>query len=224
MLRHPLSIAILATAALAATSAQAYQSGDFIIRGGLASVQPDVDSGGLETGGAENKAATADVNSNTQLGLSFTYMVTDKIGLELLAATPFKHTLKGKGDLAALGDFAEVKHLPPTLSVQYYPLDNSAKFQPYAGVGLNYTFFFSEDFKGAADDSFRSLELDSSAGLTAQLGFDYRLNENWSLNAAVWYMDINTTAEFKNKADTAKFKLDAELDPMVYMAGVSYLF
>ncbi|KEQ18230.1 OmpW/AlkL family protein [Endozoicomonas numazuensis] len=223
MNRNVLSLAIAAAVAVSATSAQAYEAGDFIFRGGIASVQTDVDSGGLKTNGVEDKNATVDVDNDTQLGLSFTYMLSDKFGVELLAATPFQHTLTGKGNLAALGDIAEVKHLPPTVSLQYYPMDKNSKFQPYLGLGLNYTVFFSEDFKGAAGDSFRDLELDSSMGLSGQLGFDYRLNENWAINAAVWYMDINTTAKFKD-SDGNRYKLDAELDPLVYMAGVSYKF
>ena len=223
MNRNVLSLAVAAAVAFSTASAQAYEAGDFIFRGGVASVQPDVDSGGLKTNGVEDKNATADVNNDTQLGLSFTYMLSDKFGVELLAATPFKHTLNGKGDLASLGDFAEVKQLPPTVSLQYYPMDKNAKFQPYLGLGLNYTVFFSEDFKGSASDTFRDLELDSSLGLSGQLGFDYRLNGNWAINAAFWYMDINTTAKFKNTAGN-RYKLDAELDPLVYMAGVSYRF
>ncbi|VFS55160.1 Outer membrane protein W precursor [Kluyvera cryocrescens] len=31
------------------------------------------------------------VSNNTQLGLTFTYMATDNIGIELLAASPFRH-------------------------------------------------------------------------------------------------------------------------------------
>ncbi len=108
-----------------------------------------------------------------------------------MAATPFSHNLQGKGGLAGLNDFAEVKHLPPTLTVQYYPMDNSSAFQPYVGVGLNYTIFFSEKFINGADATFGSLELDDSLGLAAQVGFDYEIAENWSLNAAVWYMDID---------------------------------
>ncbi|WP_422139160.1 OmpW/AlkL family protein [Endozoicomonas sp. ALC020] len=223
MNRNVLSLTIAAAIAVSATSAQAYEAGDFIFRGGVASVQTDVDSGGLKTNGDENKNATVDVNNDTQLGLSFTYMLSDKFGVELLAATPFKHTLKGKGDLAGLGDFAEVKHLPPTLSLQYYPMDKNARFQPYLGLGLNYTVFFSEDFKGSASDIYSDLELDSSLGLSGQLGFDYQLNEHWAVNAAVWYMDINTTAKFRDDSGH-RYKLDAELDPLVYMAGVSYRF
>ncbi|WP_252178173.1 OmpW family outer membrane protein [Endozoicomonas sp. 4G] len=126
-------------------------------------------------------------------------------------------------DGLGLGDFAEVKHLPPTVSLQYYPMDKNSRFQPYLGLGLNYTVFFNEDFKGSASDTFRDLDLDNSMGLSGQLGFDYQLNESWALNAAVWYMDINTTANFKGTAGN-RYSLDAELDPLVYMAGVSYRF
>ncbi len=57
-----------------------------------------------------------DVSNNTQLGLTFTYMATDNIGIELLAATPFRHKI-GTGDT---GDIATVRHLPPTLMAQWY--------------------------------------------------------------------------------------------------------
>ena len=220
MIKQALTLAISAATAFSITSAQAYNAGDFIVRGGVASVQPDVNSGGLNG----DKANTVDVDGNSQLGISFTYMYSDKVGIELLAATPFSHTLKAKGGISGLGDFADVKHLPPTVSLQYYPMGAQSAFQPYVGLGINYTVFFSEDLKGAADTSFEDLELDSSLGLAGQLGFDYTLNENWSLNAAVWYMDIDTTATFKTKSNGAKNTIDVELDPWVYMAGVAYKF
>ena len=39
----------------------------------------------------------ATLDSDTQLGLNFAYMVTDKVGIELLAATPFSHDVGVKG-------------------------------------------------------------------------------------------------------------------------------
>ncbi|WP_257295176.1 OmpW family protein [Endozoicomonas sp. YOMI1] len=218
-----LSLAIISATALLSGAAQAYEAGDFIVRGGLASVNPDVDSGNLYAAGVEQSDSKVDVNNETQLGLSLTYMIQDNIGIELLAATPFSHKLQGKGELSGLGEFAEVKHLPPTLSVQYYPMDNSSLFQPYVGLGLNYTTFFSEKFINGADATFNSLELDDSLGLAAQVGFDYQLADNWSLNAAVWYMDIDTTGTFTDGSNN-DYKIDVSLDPWVYMAGVAYRF
>lgn len=84
---------------------------------------------------AAGTAATLD--SDTQLGLNFAYMLTDQLGVELLAATPFSHDIGTKG-LGGL-KLGSVKHLPPTLSLVYYPLDSKSAFQPYVGAGINYT-------------------------------------------------------------------------------------
>src|SRR5690606_42037804 len=75
------------------------------------------------------------------LGLNFAYMLTDKVGVELLAATPFSHDVGVTGVLDKLGS---IKHLPPTVSLVYYPLDNGSAFQPYVGAGVNFTCFFDE--------------------------------------------------------------------------------
>ncbi|GAA4651949.1 outer membrane beta-barrel protein [Kistimonas scapharcae] len=223
----PVAAAVMAVVAALSGPAMAYQAGDVIVRAGAATVDPDVDSGKLKANGAVVNPAdptTVDVDSDTQLGLSMTYMLDDKFGIELLAATPFQHTIKTKGGLASLGKLADVKHLPPTLTLQYYPMDSSSAFQPYVGLGLNYTTFFDEEFKGSNKTAFRGLELKDSWGLAAQLGADYRIDDNWSVNAAVWYVDIDTEAKFKSADGTTKYKVDVELDPMVYMVGVAYKF
>ncbi len=216
----PVAAAVMAVVAALSGPAMAYQAGDVIVRAGAATVNPDVDSGNLKSNGTDT-GITVDVDSNTQLGLSMSYMLDDKWGIELLAATPFSHTIKATG---GIGKLADVKHLPPTLTLQYYPLDNSSAFQPYVGLGLNYTTFFDEEFKSNYKSTYRGLELKDSWGLAAQLGADYRINDNWSVNAAVWYVDIDTEAEFTQRSNGAKLKVDVELDPMVYMVGVAYKF
>ena len=47
-------------------------------------------------------------------------MLCDNIGLEVLAATPFSHDIDATGSIAGLGKIAEVKQLPPTVSLQYH--------------------------------------------------------------------------------------------------------
>ena len=37
----------------------------------------------------------------------------------------------------------ETKHLPPTLSLQYY-FTNKSRITPFVGAGINYTYFFDE--------------------------------------------------------------------------------
>ncbi len=168
------------------------------------------------------------MDSDTQLGLTFAYMFTDHIGLELLAASPFHHEVAVKGLGASLdGKLADVKQLPPTLSLQYYPMDASSKFQPYAGVGINYTMFFGEDLTAKRrSEGFSNMKLQNSVGLAGQLGFDYMLTDRMLVNASVWYIDIDTKATIDGPTalGVGQTKVDVKVDPWVYMVGIGYKF
>ncbi|EII3628369.1 outer membrane protein OmpW, partial [Vibrio parahaemolyticus] len=183
------SLAVVA--ALVSPSVFAHKQGDFVLRVGAASVVPN-DSSDKILGSQEELK----VDSNTQLGLTFGYMFTDNISLELLAATPFSHDIST--DLLGLGDIADTKHLPPTLMVQYYFGEPQSKFRPYVGAGLNYTIFFDEGFNNKAKNvGLTDLKLDDSFGLAANVGVDYMINDQWFLNASAWYANIETEATYK---------------------------
>ncbi len=68
-----------------------------------------------------------------------------------------------------------------------------SNFRPYVGVGLNYTFFFDEETKGALSGA--DLELDDSWGLAGQVGMDFDVAPNWFVNVDVRYIDIDTKAK-----------------------------
>ncbi|MEO3988907.1 outer membrane protein OmpW [Pseudocitrobacter cyperus] len=208
----------LAVAALALCSltgeAIAHEAGEFFIRAGSATVRP--------TEGSDNVLGSLggfNVNNNTQLGLTFTYMATDNIGIELLAATPFRHKV-GTGPT---GDIATVHHLPPTLMAQWYFGDSSSKFRPYVGAGINYTTFFDNDFNDTGKEAGLSdLSLDDSWGAAGQVGLDYLINRDWLVNMSVWYMDIDTTVKFK--AGGERQSVSTRLDPWVFMFSAGYRF
>src|SRR5690554_2314167 len=136
-------LGVLAAAVMAvAPAAQAFEAGDFIVRAGVVHVAPDDSSESITVGGAPLVAgadAQAAVDSNSQLGLRATYMFTNHVGLGVLGATPFKHNIKGGGDLPGDLKLGETKHLPPTVTLQYFPMNSSSALQPYVGVGVNYT-------------------------------------------------------------------------------------
>ncbi len=205
------------------SSAQAYEAGDLILRAGVASVQPDEDSSALELNGTSLTGTSAGVDNSEQLGLTLTYMLAPNVGIGVLAATPFEHDIKAKG----LGvDAGEAKQLPPTITLQYFPMAASSAFQPYLGIGINYTIFFSENVDGELEGALGTrgdLELDDSFGIAGQVGFDYALNEHWLVNASVWYLDIDTDATFKFD-DGTRVKADVDVDPWVYMIGLGYRF
>ncbi|TRY33235.1 OmpW/AlkL family protein [Aliiglaciecola sp. M165] len=211
---------LIAAAAIALTtsSAFAYEPGDMVVRAGLTNVAPDESSSNVFIG-ATDVGVGVNVDSNTQLGLNFAYFIDSNWAIELLAATPFDHDI-GLNTVGALGS---TKHLPPTLSANYHFMDANSAFQPYIGVGVNYTIFFDEDFTSANEAAgFADLSLDDSFGLSYQVGFDYMLNDKWLINASARFIDIDTEATFTNNGTPGK--VDVDIDPYVYSLTIGYKF
>ena len=218
---------LVAALALLAGAAQAYEAGDMVLRGGFTTVAPDASSSELALNGAAIAGSEADVDDGSALGITFVYMMTDKIGLEVLASTPFSHDIDANTGALGLGnvDAGETKHLPPTVSVQYFPMANDSAFQPYVGAGVNYTVFFDEEVSGTLEGVLGpgDLDLDASFGLAVQAGFDYALNDNWVVNVGVWWVDIDTDATFTfDSGDVVT--TDVEIDPWVYSLSLGYRF
>lgn len=231
-----LALAILSSLSFSGVAAQ-YQAGDIVVRGGATMVDPDSDKAGvyIEALGGDTPLSVS-VDDNTQLGLNFVYFYDSNWAIEVLAATPFKHDVKihdpqgiAEGVFGVPGldvdgiTLGEVTHLPPTVSALYY-FDTGSKFQPYVGLGLNYTIFFDEEFKSAPKSlGFNDLELDGSFGLSAQVGADYQLDDKWHINASIRYIDIGTDADFKI-GDAIKGTAEVDVDPMVYSIMIGYKF
>lgn len=208
-----LAVAALVLAGLS-QNVYAHEAGELFVRAGSATVRP--------TEGSDNVLGSLggfNVDNNTQLGLTFTYMATDNVGVELLAATPFRHKV-GTGPT---GDLATVHHLPPSLMAQWYFGDATSKARPYIGAGVNYTTFFDEKFNDTGKEAGLSdLSLKDSWGLAGQVGLDYLINRDWLLNMSVWYMDIDTDVRFK--AGGEQQSVHTRLDPWVFMFGAGYRF
>lgn len=227
----PLLTASVLALALAAPITQAHQTGDIIVRAGAITVDPHEDTSGvkIDRGGlaGADLGGKATLDSDTQLGLNFAYMVTDHIGVELLAASPFEHdvSIKGAGLGAANGKLGTLKHLPPTLSLVYYPMTSGSAFQPYLGAGINYTWFFDESVGSRASEAgFDNFRVKNSWGWAAQVGMDYMLTDQIMLNAQVRYIDIDTQAYVDHPGLGARAKIDVDVDPLVYMVGLGYKF
>lgn len=217
-MKRVLTLAVAAALAGGAAITHAYEAGDVILRVGAATVAPDADSDVVPGLGV-----TVDVDDNTQLGIIPAYIVDPNWGIELLAATPFDHDIDvNEADLRA----GSTKHLPPTLTVQWYPRGHKTGWQPYFGVGVNYTYFFDEeansDLEGIVGKA--DLDLDDSFGLSASAGVDIPFGEHWMFNAGIWYIDIDTTATVKLRDAGAKVKFDVDIDPWVYNIGIAYKF
>lgn len=193
-----LPFAALALSALA-LPVSAQSAGDWTIGLGLASVMPK-DGNGTLTAGA------VDVGNDLRPSITVEYFIRDNIGVELLAATPFKHDVSVGG-----GKVGTVKHLPPVVSLNYH-WDTGSAFQPYAGVGVNFTGFWDEKTTGALEGA--ELSLKNSWGLAAQVGADWWLNERAALRGTVRWIDIDSDVYLNGtKIGTA------EVDPLVVQAA-----
>jgi outer membrane protein len=209
-------------------TAISHEQGDLIVRVGAATVDPNEDSSLISAGSAGALSGTgAGLNSDTQLGLTVSYMLTNNWAIEVLAATPFEHNVTAQG----LGAFAvdtlgTVEHLPPTISLQYYFDNAGSRFHPYAGAGINYTLILDESLSSEAKTGLgaTSLEVDDSFGWSVQAGFDYELNSQWMINAAIWYIDIKTDATLKTVNSFNPITADLDIDPWVYMLSAAYKF
>ena len=230
-MKKALSIALVAALAGGSMMAQAYQKGDFVLRLGAVNVDPDSDSSNIDLRAYEPSLPIlhTEVDDDTQFGIIPMYMVTDHVGIELLAATPFEHdiTLNGKGVNVNAGS---TKHLPPTITAQWYPRGGKDGWQPFLGVGVNYTIFFDEDTDKELDDTLNAilgatqtkLDLDNSFGLSAQAGVDIPFYKDWALSLAVWYIQIDTNAKASTDVGNVQFKTD--IDPFVYHIGIAHRF
>jgi outer membrane protein len=202
------ALLLAAALTLATFTAQvSADAGDWLIRAGITNIDPDDDGGDFADTDLEFQVA-----STASISTELTYMFTDNIGLELLAAYPFEHDIS----IESLGEIGDAKHLPPTLSLQWHFTQFGA-FKPYIGAGVNWTYFFDEDTRGAVEGA--DLDLDDSWGAAFQVGVDYNITDKWFINGSVRYIMIETTAEVDG-TDVG----DVTIDPWLLGAHVGYRF
>ena len=192
-------LAGLSVLSVLSSSAMANQ-GDLIVRARAIAVTPDVSSTSVLS------SIHSDLSTQVVPELDFTYMVTKNIGAELILGTS-RHTLSSD-----LGNLGKVSVLPPTLTVQYH-FAPEAKIRPYVGAGVNYTNFSSVNLPEGV-----SVKKNSFGG-ALQLGFDYALDKNWSLNFDVKKVYLGTKVTGAG-LENAKFKVD----PWLVGVGVGYRF
>lgn len=158
------------------------------------------------TDGTSNSAVQVDIEDKLIPEFDISYAFNSRWSADLVLTIPQEHDVKVNG--AKAGSF---KHLPPTLLAKYN-FSPVGGFTPYLGAGVNFTLIFDEDLGGAKLDNY-------SVGPAGQAGFDYKLNDRWSLNADVKRVMLRT--DVKVGAATLT---EARLDPWLYSLGLRYQF
>lgn len=200
----PLLASLALALSSAAAPAMAQSKGDWTLSAGVHQVAPKSNNGSLAGG-----TLKVDVDSDIKPTITGEYFIADNLGIEVLAALPFKHDI----NIAGLGRVGSTKHLPPVVTLQYH-FNSQGKVSPFLGAGVNYTTFFSEETGGALAGS--TLKLDDSWGLAAHAGLDFAISEKAALRVDLRWMDIDS----KVKLDGQKLGT-VNIDPLAY--GVSYV-
>jgi outer membrane protein len=235
------SLPFLAASALAAAiaaPAAAHEAGDWIVRAGVGVVDPKNDNlnlGSVDLGGGISLAsASLQVDNATSMTLMGTYMFTPNWAIDVLASWPFKHDINVSATISdgvttesGTVKLGSTEHLPPTVSLQYHFMPDG-KFQPYAGLGANYTTFMSEELTSDAQDAgISGLSLDSSFGVAGQLGADWMINDQWLVNFDLRYIKIGTDATLTIDDGTGPVSGSVgtvDIDPWVYSLNLGFRF
>jgi outer membrane protein len=201
----------LACAALTPAVSQA-AAGDIVVRARALYLEPSNGSDPIPSLDVPEDAIH--VNSKYIWEVDASYFVTDNVALELIATSPQKHTV-------SIGDtkLGTVRHLPPTLTVQYHFAPTNPVVRPYIGAGLNYTRFSAVKL---AVPEVAELELEKNSwGPAWQIGADFPITDRLSLNIDFKKIDIRSDVKIKG-TDTVVTRV--KIDPVVFGIGLGYRF
>lgn len=160
------------------------------------------------------------VSPSGNVEVDLTYMATDHIGFELIAATT-NHSASGEsGVTGGIGKIINTWVLPPTLTAQYH-FNPKGKVRPYVGAGINYSVFWNENATDGLEAAIgpTAVHLDDSFGYAVQAGIDVDITPRFFLNLDVKFIDMDTTATL-TKSALGRQDVKLHIDPVVVGVGV----
>ena len=229
----------IALACLCATSASAQTANDWLkstsVRLGYTHVAPHssaTDAVGPFLPGPPS-GVSLEVQNKSTLFFSVARDITPHIEAELALGFPPTHDVTAKlapslpSHVLALNGqvIAKVRQVAPTLFFNYKFGEPGSTWRPFVGAGINYTKFDRRESTAAGNQlngGPTDIRLSDSWGLAAQAGVSYRLNDQWSLNAAVATARVKThlTATTAGQAR----KIDIRFRPTVITLSAGYVF
>ena len=195
--KHIVASVILAVFASGSALAQGFQAGDVLVRARAVN---------LDSANKDSTGLDLSVNDKTIPEVDVSYFFSPNIAAELVLTVPQKHTLS-----AGSTEIGSLRHLPPTLTVQYH--FDAGAFKPYVGAGVNYTRFSSVNLPDGVDIK------RNSVGLALQVGVDIPVAKDLYLNVDVKKVQIGTKVSVSG-TEIGKFKVD----PLLVGVGLGWRF
>lgn len=212
------------------------EEGDWVVRLRAVNVSPNEDSklgrtvNNLLGSTVMTPSAELAVSDKVIPELDISYYITKNIAAELILALGTRHHVSVQGDNAgAVGNQAlgSVNLLPPTLTAQWH-FNPDSTFDPYVGVGINYTIMLDRNLRGSAGAiNGNKIKIESDSwGPALQAGFDINLKDGWLINADVKYLWLDTDVKLKGAVTgNAWRKIDSlDINPWVIGIGIGKRF
>ena len=239
MKRHPSPRIALATAALSiSVASHAQQAGDTIVSVGLASLNPDA---GLSTVNSSSPLFTgllagtrADIDSTTTATLGVLHMFTNRLAAELTLGVPptldVSLFVPNGTPPQSHPNAAKARAWTPALVGKWIFNSPGSAWRPYLGLGVSYAYFdrvrINQSDPLAVTLGGGSADLESSWAPVYNAGFIYHINDRWSLNASVSYVDLKTDVTLRGSGAGAGVTTRTTLDikPTDVVVRLGYRF
>ena len=142
--------------------------------------------------------------------LDVAYYINKNWAVEAICCVSPAH-IQGTGTIQS--EFAHTWVFPPTLLLQYH-FTNFGAFQPYLGVGVNFTTYWGTRVNAqtwplgivpgsplgvggvglaGVNAQYYNATVTPSWGVAGQIGFDYMFNEHWGVNLDLKYIMMEPT-------------------------------
>ena len=162
----------------------------------------------LDSANKDSTGLGLSVNNKTIPEVDISYFFNKNVAAELILTVPQKHDLSSS---VLGGRIGSLKHMPPSLLLQYH--FDAPGFKPYVGAGVNYTRFSNVNLPAGVD-----IDRNSWGG-ALQVGVDIPLSKNLYLNFDVKKVYIKTDV-FAGGAKAGTFKVD----PVLVGVGLGWRF
>ena len=162
----------------------------------------------LDSANKDSTGLGLSVNNKTIPEVDISYFFNKNVAAELILTVPQKHDLSSS---VLGGRIGSLKHLPPSLLLQYH--FDAPGFKPYVGAGVNYTRFSNVNLPAGVD-----IDRNSWGG-ALQVGVDVPLSKNLYLNFDVKKVYIKTDV-FAGGAKQGTFKVE----PVLVGVGLGWRF
>jgi outer membrane protein len=174
---------------------------------------------------------SADVGNVQTVYLAYLRRLNRHLSLELAGGVPPKTDTIGKGP-ATLGavpwngvKVGTVRWLSPSVLLEYNFFDESSRFRPYVGAGVNFTHFYDRQINAAGQAALggpTQISLRNSIGPAGTIGFVYRVANHWHVDASISAAQIESDLQANTEGVVRKSHVN--FNPQTIVAAVGYSF